>query len=46
MVVGDADDTRDTKRQRKIRKILKENGILQKKLAQTYKGTELYTILT
>lgn len=37
MVVGDADDTRDTKRQRKIRKILKENGILQKKLAQTYK---------
>jgi len=39
MVVGDKEQTRDSKRQKKIRRILKENGILQKKLAQSYKGT-------
>lgn len=37
MVVGDEEQTRDSKRQKKIRRILKENGILQKKLAQSYK---------
>lgn len=39
MVVGECEDqsTKDPKRIKKIRKILKENGVLQKKLAQSYK---------
>ena len=39
MVVGDEEEeNKDHKRVKKIRRILKENGVLQKKLAQNYKG--------
>lgn len=38
MVVGDEEsENKDHKRVKKIRRILKENGVLQKKLAQNYK---------
>ena len=44
-VVGDAAAVKDVKKIKRIRRVLKENAILQKQLAQNYKGYILRFLL-
>jgi len=42
-VVGDAVAAKDVKKVKRIRRVLKENAVLQKQLAQNYKGMIIYS---
>lgn len=42
-VVGDAAAAKDVKKVKRIRRVLKENAVLQKQLAQNYKGKTVYS---
>lgn len=42
-VVGDAAAAKDVKKVKRIRRVLNENAVLQKQLAQNYKGMIVYS---